>query len=315
MNTRVSYAAVGLFVILFAVLLVGVGLWLSTDTTDREYQRYTIYSEESVTGLSRNATVRFQGVTVGRVQAIDLMPDQPGKVRITADIAVNAPVREDTVAQLSSQGLTGIAHLELRGGSADRGPPRRPEGEPYPVLTMTPSLVSRVESALSESMQTLDVLSDRLTRLLDDDNIDNLGATLVHLEQLTGTLARNSEQLDGMVRHGEEIMANSAEISRELMPMLSRMRESMDNVDEMTASVTHASRRLGAAGEQIGQATQDGSRSLQTLTSTTLPQLSELMVELQGVAASMNRLTDEIGERPNLLIFGRPERPPGPGEN
>ncbi len=315
MNTRVSYTAVGLFVIVFAVLLVAVGLWLSTDMTEREYQRYTIYSEESVSGLSRNAVIRFQGVNVGRVHSIDLVPDQPGKVRIVADITIEAPLREDTVAQLSTQGLTGIAHIELRGGSADRGPPPTPEGEPYPVISMTPSLMSRVETALQESMRTLDGLSSRISRVLDDDNIENLGATLGHLEQLTGNLARNSEQLDGLMRHSEEILANSAEVSRELMPVLTRMQRSMDNVDEMTASVTRASQRLGAAGEQIGEATMEGSRSLQTLTATTLPQLSELMVELQGVAAGMNRLTDELSERPNLLIFGRPERPPGPGEN
>lgn len=314
METRVGYIAVGLFVLILGTALIAVGLWFSADLSTREYARYVIYSEESVGGLTRSAEVKFHGVNVGRVQRIELMPDRPGQVRVEVDVAQGTPVREDTTAQLSTQGLTGLTHIELRGGSADRGPPSVPEGEDYPVITMRPSLVNRMESALAQGAETLDELSGQVARLLNDDNLEAIATTLDNLERLSGALAENTERIERMLESGAVAMDQSARASEELLPLFERLQASMDSIDSMSQSLDDAARRVGDASEEIGTIGREGSRSLQELTSTTLPQLTELMMELQDAAGGINRLTEELSEQPNRLIFGRPQRPAGPGE-
>ena len=56
------------------------------DRLSRLYDRYEAYMRESVAGLSVNSTVKYRGVDVGRVKAIDLNPNNPEEVLLTMDI-------------------------------------------------------------------------------------------------------------------------------------------------------------------------------------------------------------------------------------
>ncbi len=314
METRVGYIAVGLFVLILGTALVGVGLWFSADLTTREYERYTIYSEESVGGLSGSADVKFQGVNVGRVHRIDLLPDRPGQVRILVDVERGTPVRADTTAQLATQGLTGLTHIELRGGSADADRPPIPEGEPYPVLEMRPSLVNRLEAGLAQGVETLDQLAGQVGRLLDDENLDAISATLDNLERLSRTLADNSDRLERMLKAGESTIDQTARASEQLLPLFRQLETTLAGFDKVGESLDQAARQAGDASEDIGALSREGIRSLEVLSGSLLPQLNQLMLELQDTAGGINRLTDELSEQPNRLIFGRPQRPAGPGE-
>ena len=92
-------------------------LWLSSGGAYRKaYDTYQAYMSESVSGLSLDAPVRYRGVEVGRVRKIALAPENIEQVQLTLDIERGTPVKEDTVAVLRVQGLTGIAYVELSGG-------------------------------------------------------------------------------------------------------------------------------------------------------------------------------------------------------
>src|SRR5574341_1438561 len=116
MEPKVNYTLVGLFVVLFTAGLVSVVLWLGKGEYRMAYDRYYAYMTESVSGLSVNSPVKYRGVEVGRVKEIILNPDNPEEVRLTLDIARGTPVKEDTLAALDIQGLTGLAIVNLAGG-------------------------------------------------------------------------------------------------------------------------------------------------------------------------------------------------------
>ncbi|MHB8426113.1 MAG: MlaD family protein, partial [Gammaproteobacteria bacterium] len=118
METKVNYVAVGIFVLLLGTALIGGVLWISSGTAYRAaYDTYLTYMNESVSGLSVSAPVRYRGVEVGRVRRIALAPNDPEQVELTLDIERGTPVSQDTVATLRTQGLTGIAFVDLSGGS------------------------------------------------------------------------------------------------------------------------------------------------------------------------------------------------------
>ena len=160
---------VGAFVLLFGAALVGGTLWLSSGEAYRQsYQTYLVYMSESVAGLSPDATVSYRGVQVGRVRKIELAPNNGELVRLTLDIVKGTPIKQDTIAVLRTQGLTGIAHVELSGGSPSSPPLTAKPGEQYPVIPSGPSLLARLDTAVTDLLDNLNKSSSSLNAVLDD---------------------------------------------------------------------------------------------------------------------------------------------------
>ena len=95
-------------------------LWLASGGAwQKKVDLYRAIEDESVAGLNLNAPVKYNGVDVGKVRAIELDHANPNRVNLLFAIERGTPIREDTIAVLKTQGLTGIAYVELSGGAAD----------------------------------------------------------------------------------------------------------------------------------------------------------------------------------------------------
>ena len=119
METRANHVLIGAFtlgVCLFAVLFA---LWMAKYTTEKAYAEYDVVFQEAVTGLSTGSQVLYSGISVGEVRALSLMKDDPRKVVARVRLSAETPVRTDTRAKLTMTGLTGVAVIQLSGGSPD----------------------------------------------------------------------------------------------------------------------------------------------------------------------------------------------------
>ena len=118
-----NYAVVGAFVLVLGSALIAGVLWLASGGAfQTKYDLYLAIMEESVSGLNLNAPVKYNGVEVGKVRAIQLDPANADHVWLTFAIERGTPIRQDTVAVLKTQGLTGIAYVELSGGTRESPP-------------------------------------------------------------------------------------------------------------------------------------------------------------------------------------------------
>jgi phospholipid/cholesterol/gamma-HCH transport system substrate-binding protein len=86
----------------------------------QKYELYLAVEEESVAGLNPSAPVKYSGVEIGKVRSITLDPQDPQRVDLLLAIAQGAPIKQDTVAVLKAQGLTGIAYVDLSGVNTTR---------------------------------------------------------------------------------------------------------------------------------------------------------------------------------------------------
>ena len=73
-------------------------------------------------GLNVDAPVKYLGVDVGKVSRIEIDPRNSQQVRLHFLIDRGTPIKQDSLAVLKTQGLTGIAYIELSGGSAGSPP-------------------------------------------------------------------------------------------------------------------------------------------------------------------------------------------------
>ena len=126
MEIRARYVLVGLFTL--AVIAGGFAFvyWLQTAGSLGKRTSYDVRFSNTVSGLLRGSPVLFNGIRVGEVTGLRLVPDNPRAVDATIAIDENTPVRSDTLVSLEFQGLTGVAVVTLTGGS---------ENAPLPVRT------------------------------------------------------------------------------------------------------------------------------------------------------------------------------------
>ena len=308
MEERVNLVAVGVFVVVLMLTAIASVLYLSGGMYSRKsYDTYLTYMTESVSGLNLNAPVRYRGVEVGRVRAIALAPDNVELVQVTLQIERGTPVKEDTVAMLETQGLTGISYVDLTSGRRDSAPLQARPGEEFPVIRSGASLISRIETSVPTLLAGLSRASDNLNAVLDEDNQRALKRTLADLELLSRTLATRSAAIDAGLADAARTARNTARFTEQLPQLVQRVERSADAFDRMAG-------QLGAAGSSAS-GTIDGTRvDLQRFTGETLPELRELVGELRELTATMQRAAEKVERSPSTLLFSQPPSRRGPGE-
>lgn len=311
METKVNYAIVGAFVLgLGAALIAGI-LWLASGGGfEKKYDFYLALVGESVAGLNLNAPVKYRGVDVGKVREIKLDPNNPQQVRLLFAIEQGTPIKEDTEAVLKTQGLTGIAYVELDGGSQSSPPLQARPGE-YPEIRTKPSLSARLENVLTTVLAKLDTTTDTLNKVLSEENLGALRSTLTDLAAVAHTLAGRKEDIDSGIKSAARTFDNSARLSGELSaklgPLLDRFDKSAVAIRKMGDETAQASISTRKTVESVGG-------DIKRFTSETSPELQALLGEMNVLTGSLRRLIEETERNPRGFIFGRQPVPAGPGE-
>ncbi|OGT45864.1 MAG: hypothetical protein A3E83_00610 [Gammaproteobacteria bacterium RIFCSPHIGHO2_12_FULL_41_20] len=172
METNINYAAVGIFVIALLASIIFAIIWLSSGLyTGIQYKTYAVYMKESVSGLGLDAPVEYNGVNVGNVTSIQIDHHNPRLVELLLKIENDTPVTRGTRAKLDVRALSGIAYIQLVDKGADMSPLIKFPGQPYPIINTTPSLLVRLDTALTQISNNFHQLSDSVRELLDKDNL------------------------------------------------------------------------------------------------------------------------------------------------
>lgn len=308
MEARVNFVVVGIFVIVLTTAMIAGVLWLSSGKYYRKsYDTYQTYMTESVGGLNIDAVVTYRGVDVGRVRKIALAPGNVEQVLLTLEIDRGTPIKEDTMATLRTQGLTGIAYVELTGGSRVSPPLQARPGEPYPVIASGPSLILRLESSITALIAGLTSASENFNALMDEENRRSFKKTLADLEIVSRTLATRSATIDASLANASRTMENSARFTEQLPQLLQRVERSADAFDRMAD-------QLARAGTSASGTIDSARPDLQQFTRETLPEVRELVAQLRDLTTSLRRVSSEVEQNPSVLLYGKRPSKRGPGE-
>ena len=307
-----NYAIVGAFVLVLGSALIAGVLWLASGGAfQTRNDLYLAIMGESVAGLSLNAPVKYSGVEVGKVKSIKLDSDNPEQVRLLLAIAQGTPIKVDTIATLKTQGLTGIAYVELDGGARDAAPlTATVEGE-YPVIRTKPSLSARLENILTNVLAKVDTLSTNLRAVLSDENRIAFSRSLADIAVVTRTIAARKDSIDAGLANAARTFDNSAKISAQLSaqiePLLIRIGRGADAIEKMGNETAAASASAGKTVASVGA-------DVQRFTESTLPDLERALNELSALSSSLRRLSEQARHNPSAIVSGPSVVPNGPGE-
>ena len=183
---------------------------------------------------------------MGRIRRISLDPGNPERVRLVLEIEQGTPVKQDTVATLEVRGLTGLAYVNLVGGSRQAPPLTAPEGT-IPVIPSRPSLWGRLNQKLGLVLENLIDASRELKEWLSEENRKLLFRTLEHLEALSGLTLRQSENVETAIGDLAGTLRNTRQASEGLPELVERLQKGADAIERMANTFEHTGSTLGRA--------------------------------------------------------------------
>lgn len=220
MESKVNYTVVGAFVIVLIAFFVLAIIWLSSGfASGEDFKRYLVYMDEAVTGLTVDSPVKYNGVDVGTIKDIEINLKNPKQVVLTLEIKESTPIMESTTATINTQGITGIAYINLQTDNlANNKPLTAKPGQEYPVIKTKPSLFFRLDTLLTTLSNNLSETTQSINQLLNPENRKAISGVLVNLNQVAITLAANNKKIDS-------ILANTSQATQQLPDIVQRLNE------------------------------------------------------------------------------------------
>ena len=318
MEVRASYAIVGAAVLALLAGLAAFSLWLVEAGVDRDVARYEIAFAGSVSGLQDGGQVLYRGIPVGRVAEIRIDPDNVEQVLVLVEIDRATPIKKDTIATLEFQGLTGIAYVQLRGGTQESAR-LDPDAAQPPRIPSRRSALERVFESTPELLARTLAVVDRLGVLLADENLEAIAGTLQNVEKLTAVLSDRSAGVDavltGAAHMTEEIQKTSAEVRQlasDLRQATGRLDQRVEGVSgDLVGTLTElrgaASSLAGAAG-QLQRVMGQLEQPVDDFASTGLYEFTQLIGETRILVAALSRITKDFERDPAGFLIGRSSR-------
>ena len=250
MYERTNYLAVGVFILIGAFALLGVGLWVSGVGQTVPMSRYTIIFERDVNGLSEGSPVRYMGVEVGQVTLIQLFPAEDAAIEVRIEIAASTPIDSGTYASLGYQGITGVAFINLAAEPGEQGELVVTAGHDYPVIPTRDVGIAALLNSGPELLAQVNNVLDDVRTLLSEKNLGAATRSLENVEQFTGALAeqraalaglpvRMNESLDQLQNTLEGVALFTEEAKPELLVAMQNLRQATDKLVKVSGSVEH----------------------------------------------------------------------------
>jgi phospholipid/cholesterol/gamma-HCH transport system substrate-binding protein len=298
------YAVVGLFAIATIVLAFGFVWWYSDASDRREYARYEIHFFGSVSGLAQGSPVRYLGVDVGRVERLQVDPNNPRRVKIVVEIDSSAPISGATEARLGLLGLTGLLFIDLREDPKRVASTPLVQGDRYPVIRARKGDIEAFLERLPDAITRAAKVMERVEKLLNQENIDAVGKSLANIREATGelpALSRNASTLaDELKRTATEVSA----LSRQLSDVVD---ESRPDFAAALGSLRAASERLSGTAASVERIVSGNEGALSQLAGSGGADLQQLLLEVRDTSAEVRALARQLRENPSALLRERPE--------
>jgi phospholipid/cholesterol/gamma-HCH transport system substrate-binding protein len=308
MEIRASYLIVGATVMALIAGLAAFSVWLVKADVDRQMTIYEIYFEGSVTGLQEGSQVRYRGIPVGRIAELGIDRNDVERVHAVAEIDHGTPITEDTVATLEMQGITGIAYVQLLGGTKDSPLLAAADSGQPPVIAAKRSALERVFESTPELLARAVEIADRFSLFLTDDNIDALSASLGHMETFSGGLANNADGIETAITGVAETMEEIRRASADLRKVAGKLEQRADGVGgdlvKTLTELSSAANDLGGAARQLDGMVEDLREPMSDFSGTGLYELTNLVGESRALVAALTRITKEVERDPTGFLIG-----------
>jgi phospholipid/cholesterol/gamma-HCH transport system substrate-binding protein len=321
MAAPTNHYKLGLFVILGFVAAIFACVLFGGASIRKNVIQYHSYFNESVQGLDVGSPVKFRGVTIGHVSAIEIAPDHR-TVDVVSELDTKDVMRmglteagrehgaerfaipPDLRAQLNSQGITGVKFVAMDFFDAKSNPPRE---LPFPVpphhyIPSAPSMMKNLEDTITKAMERLPEMVDAvvvimgrvdglIAKLETQDVSGKAVATLGHADSVMATLQSTLGRIDK-----QDLGGKAANTLTDLNLAVNKMNGVLDELGGQKGLLASAQHATDAFGE-VGRAGHGTQKDIEA----TLRDVSE-------AAEAIRTLVDSLERDPDMLLKGKAKR-------
>lgn len=200
--------------VIFASIALIVLIFLMTGSTGLFTHKITLYAYfDNASGLRVGAPVRLQGVDIGNVDSIRVVPNHgltPVKVVLRVSTKYENGIRADSSAELSTQGVLGETFVDIDSRGA-HGPPAA-DGTVLPIHEQ-PDLTDVVRASQS-TLQNVQALLQRVDNIVsfiqsgqgsigkliyDEALYNRLNTTLTELQKVASAVSQGQGSLGKLI--------------------------------------------------------------------------------------------------------------------
>lgn len=322
MESKVNYTMVGIFVLVLSTALIAFAFWLGKYNQDEQnYRRYKVFLTESVSGLAPEAAVKFHGVDVGMVESMRINPLNSEEVELTLKIKKETPIKTDSRAVLKFYGVTGLAFIEIIGGSKNASLLSTSDNS-VATIPQSPSLITRLDESLSDVATKLSATLERADRVFSDRNIDNVSQSLEHLRSLTQQIDDYQSRIKLVLKQSTLLENNATDSLIAINGAAGSVKNTSDNFNTLVQtkmgpsleSLETTSRESHTLIKKLETSLDRGDYNLRAIASPTANELNELLEQTRILTAEMERTLQILRESPSDILFKQSKPKPGPGE-
>lgn len=296
---------VGLLAIVSIVILyLGFNFLKGIDFFSSTNQYYAVYEE--IDGLNISNNVILNGLSVGRVAAIKILPNSGNKIVVELDIDSDIEVYSSSVALLTDQSILGSKVVELL---IDNQSSKQILNDRDTIKTrLDAGLIASIKETAAPITDELEITIAKINSLLAQ-NAESLEGTMQNLEQTSSmiktTVQQNQSEVNQLLDNFNKAAKQLAFVMQDLPPVINKMNQFADSLNDMQLAET--GKKLQATltnlNETVNKINQ-GQGSLGKLVND-----DSLYVNLNQAAENLDRLMIDLRERPgryvNFSVFGR----------
>lgn len=305
MVTKAQKIRVGLFISVISIIMIFFIIMVTGNKLMKKFDEYRIvYSEISVSGLQVGGSVKYHGISIGRIDDISIDRNDVRNVIVDISVTKGTPIKKDVIASLFPVGITGLLQIELTGGS-NNAILLEPDSEIKSGTSTIASITNKAE-ILAVRLETVLV---NLAEITNSDNQEKVAHILTNVDSL---ISDNKDEftsfmtsLDSTTYYLSQISRESSEIIAEFNDVVqsSQFEKIINNFGAISDSLASADikRTINELYETLSQVNETVSHLDRThLTSRQdIIQSIEIMRE---TLEYLNEFARQINEDPSLLL-------------
>lgn len=300
MDTKINFFKIGLFIVVFTVLLLGVVFWLGKyGFEDKKFDKYIIYFKESISGLNIGSTVKYRGFEVGSVEEIKINPNNSEEIQLNIIIKKGTPIKEDIFAILGNLGITGLKYIELKGGSHS-SELLKPNTDGLMVIPSHTSMLASLEDSTADITSELVLVLGQIKKVINNENIKNFSQTMDSIEQISSHLKEKQKLFDELFINMNKFAKNGS--------------ESFETMSSSATTVKASAAEFQKLSQRLLENLENGSFDIKELSQESFEKLNRVLDSLENTMENSQKLIDNLNQSPSDILFKQKNIKYGPGE-